>query len=72
MLKVLFMLDCDLCGCPLEQAASSCDPDPMTWSMVAGELELVALSHGWDLHRKGITCAACQLEGEMESRGMQP
>jgi hypothetical protein len=43
----------------------------MTWGMIAGELEVVAVSKGWDIHRKGITCAVCQLEGEMETKGMQ-
>ena len=71
MIKVIVMIDCDLCGIPLEQAGSSCDPDPYTWGSVAGDLEVVALQQGWDLHRKGITCPACLLEAEMESSGIQ-
>ena len=68
MIKVLIMIDCDICGYPLEQAASSCDPDPYTWGSTASELEVVAASQGWDFHRKRITCPACLLEAEMETK----
>jgi len=65
MIKVLFMLDCDLCGYPFEKATSSCDPDPMVWRAVASDLEWIAQQDGWDLHRKGFTCSDCQLQGIM-------
>jgi hypothetical protein len=71
MIKVIVMIDCDICGYPLEQSASSCDPDAYVWGSVASDLEVVALENGWDLHRKGITCPACLLEAEMEATGIQ-
>jgi hypothetical protein len=68
MLKVMVMIDCNICGQPFDRVASSCDREPEVWKALAYNLEYEAGRAGWSFHRSAHHCDYCisnvQLAGQ--------
>ncbi len=59
MLKVILMLDCNLCGQPFNRVTSSTDRDPINWKSLSLDLEYAAEESGWSSHRATHYCDYC-------------
>jgi len=59
MFKVIVMLDCNLCGQPLDSVATSTDRDPMVWKALSQDLEDTAERRGWSFYRSAHHCHYC-------------
>jgi hypothetical protein len=59
MLKVILMIDCNICGQPFDRIATSTDRDPMTWKSLSLDLEAMAEQRGWSFHRSAHHCDYC-------------
>ena len=59
MLKVIVMLDCNICGRLYDGITSSEDRDPMNWKSLALDLEYKAEGSGWTLQRSAHYCDYC-------------
>jgi hypothetical protein len=62
MLKVIVMLDCNICGKPFENIATSDTHDPLAWKALAHDLEDTAENHGWSLYRSAHHCELCMAD----------
>lgn len=59
MLKVIAMLDCNICGQLFERIATCTSPDPMTWKAMSLDLEDTAEQCGWSFYRSAHHCDHC-------------
>jgi hypothetical protein len=67
MLKVILMLDCNMCGQPFDRVATSTDRDPLAWKPLACDLEYSAELRGWSFHRGAHYCDYCVSDVELAS-----
>lgn len=67
MLKVILMLDCNICGQPFREVAASTDRDPLAWKPLACELEYNAEGSGWSCHRGAHYCDYCVTDEDIAS-----
>jgi endogenous inhibitor of DNA gyrase (YacG/DUF329 family) len=59
MIKVILMIDCNICGQPFDRIATSSTRDPSSWKCLALDLEDSAESHGWSFYRSAHHCDYC-------------
>jgi len=59
MLKVILMIDCNICGQPFGRIASSTDRDPQAWKCLALDVEYAAERSGWSMLRSAHHCGYC-------------
>lgn len=59
MLKVIIMLDCNICGQPFEGVVTTSDPDPLDWKARSEDLEYDAECSGWSFYRSAHHCTYC-------------
>jgi hypothetical protein len=59
MLKVILMIDCNICGQPFNRIASSTDRDPQAWKCLALDVEYAAERCGWSMLRSAHHCGYC-------------
>lgn len=59
MLKVIAIIDCDLCGLPFDKIAISTDRDPMAWRALVDNVEYHAGHRGWSSNRSAHHCDWC-------------
>jgi hypothetical protein len=62
MLKLILMLDCNICGQPFDRVAASTDRDPVAWKSLACDLEYNAENSGWSFQRGAHYCLYCTTE----------
>jgi len=67
MLKVIVMLDCNMCGQPFERVATSTDRDPLAWKSLACDVEYSAELRGWSFQRAAHHCSYCVSDAELAS-----
>jgi len=72
MLKVLLLLDCDNCGHPMSQSATSADRDPFVWRAVGEDLIYEATKQGWEFHGSDSSCPACNFERSITPDALEP
>lgn len=65
MLKVILMLDCNICGQPFDRVATSTDRDPLAWKPLACDLEYSAERRGWSFQRGAHYCEYCVSDVEL-------
>ena len=65
MLKVIVMLDCNICGQPFDRVATSTDRDPMAWKSLACDVEYSAERSGWSFQRAAHHCSYCVSDAEL-------
>ena len=66
MLKIIVMIDCNICGQPFDRVSASTDRDPMTWKGLAEDVEYKALCRGWGLLRAAHHCDWCANENKFD------
>jgi hypothetical protein len=66
MLKVIVMIDCNICGQPFDHVSTSTDRDPMAWKCLAEDLEYQAIRNGWCLLRSAHHCNWCANEPKFD------
>jgi hypothetical protein len=59
MLKVIVMIDCNICGQLFDHVTTSCDRDPLAWKALSQDLEYKATNHGWSMVRSSHHCPFC-------------
>ena len=59
MLKVIFMIDCNLCGSSFHRLGTSSDRDPLVWKGIATDLEYKAQKNEWTMYRSAHHCDYC-------------
>ncbi len=59
MLKVIVMLDCNLCGRLFDHVSATEDRDPANWKSLCLDLEYTAEKNGWICHRSAHHCDYC-------------
>lgn len=59
MLKIIVMIDCNICGQPFDHVCASTDRDPMAWKCLAEDLEYKATCNGWGVLRAAHHCDWC-------------
>lgn len=59
MIKVIMMLDCNICGQPFEEIVASTQLDPLSWKSLSLDLEYTAQSSGWFFFRNSHFCNYC-------------
>jgi hypothetical protein len=59
MIKVIMMLDCNICGQPFEEIVTSSQVDPLSWKSLSLDLEYTAESSGWFFFRNSHFCSYC-------------
>lgn len=65
MLKVILIVDCNICGQPFDHVASSADRDPLSWKALLLDLEDTAVNCGWSFYRSAHYCGHCMTDMEM-------
>jgi len=68
MLKVIVMIDCNICGQPFDRVAASSDSQPDAWKSLACELEYEAGRAGWSFHRSAHHCHYCISDVQLAGR----
>ena len=59
MLKLIVMIDCNMCGQPFDRISASIDRDPMAWKCLSMDLEYDAERRGWGLSYGAHYCDWC-------------
>ena len=59
MLKVILMIDCNVCGQPFDRVVTSSGDDPLSWKSLSLDLEDTAMKCGWSFWRVAHYCAYC-------------
>ena len=59
MLKVIFVIDCNVCGVLFERVVTSARDDPLSWKSLSVDLEYAAMKCGWSFWRSAHYCADC-------------
>jgi hypothetical protein len=59
MLKVVVMIDCNICGQLFDRVCVSSDRDPMAWKAMSMDLEYRAKECGWNFNRSAHHCDWC-------------
>jgi hypothetical protein len=59
MLKVILMIDCNICGQNFNSIITSSDRHPATWEFLAQGLEYQAESSGWTISGPAHHCDWC-------------
>jgi hypothetical protein len=57
--KIIVMIDCNVCGRPFDQIATSSEPDPLWWKSLSLDLEDVSQDSGWSFFRSAHYCGDC-------------
>lgn len=65
MLKVILMLDCNICGQPFDRVATTCERDPFSWKSLSLDLEDTAVNLGWSFFRSAHYCDYCMSDMEL-------
>jgi hypothetical protein len=68
MLKVMVMIDCNICGQPFDHVATSSDRDPQAWKSLSCDLEYKAERSGWSFHRSAHHCDYCVSDAQISGR----
>jgi hypothetical protein len=68
MLKVLVMIDCNMCGQPFDRVATSSDRDPQVWKSLACGVEYDAERSGWSFHRSAHHCDYCISDAQLSEQ----
>ena len=71
MLKVIVMIDCNICGQPFDQVFTSSDRDPLAWKSLACDLEYKAEGCGWSFHRSAHHCDYCVSDAQLAGQRQQ-
>ena len=58
MMKVILILECDLCHEPFDRIGTSTDRNPATWGYLLDDLEAQSLNHCWSC-RPNHYCPSC-------------
>ncbi len=66
MLRLLILLECDLCKEMLSVTPNSSSPLGTNWTEEIQELECAAEQSGWSLHRSQHVCDACVMTAMAE------
>jgi hypothetical protein len=67
MLRVILMLDCNICGQPFDRVVTSGDRDPLSWKSLSLDLEDAALNCGWSFCRSAHYCDYCMSDCQLAS-----
>jgi hypothetical protein len=59
MLKVIIMLDCNICGQLFDGVVTSSELDPLDWKVMSLDLEDDAERSGWSFYRSAHHCDHC-------------
>lgn len=59
MLKVIVMIDCNICGQPFDRVCTSTDRHPEAWKSMSQDLEYDAERSGWSFTRAAHHCDYC-------------
>jgi hypothetical protein len=61
MLKVIFLIDCDFCRAPLQDAASCADTNQSAWADCGEQMIQSVQMHGWrhDKDSNVFMCSDC-------------
>ena len=59
MIKVIVMIDCNICGQLFDHIATSCERDPLAWKAMSVDLEDEAENSGWSFYRSAHHCGYC-------------
>lgn len=65
MLKVIMMIDCNICGQPFDRIATAFDKDPETWQLLCGDLERKAQRCGWKFLHSAHHCDCCLTDAKL-------
>lgn len=68
MLKVILIIDCNICGQLFDRIVTSCDRDPMAWKSLSSDLEYKAELRGWSFHRSAHHCDYCISDVQLAGR----
>jgi hypothetical protein len=68
MLKVILIIDCNICGQPFDRIVTSCDRDPMAWKSLSSDLEYKAECRGWSFHRSAHHCEYCVSDAQLSEQ----
>jgi hypothetical protein len=68
MLKVIVMIDCNICGQSFDRVVTSCDRHPEAWKFLACDLEYEAERSGWSLQRSAHHCDYCVSDAQISRR----
>lgn len=69
MLKVILMIDCNICGQNFNSITTSSDRDPVAWEFLAQSLEYRAERRGWTLSGPAHHCDYCVTDVMLAGRG---
>jgi len=73
MLKVVLIIDCDICGQPFNRIATSNCDDPLAWKALSQNLEDTAENCGWSSLRSAHYCEFCMSDVSLSLlRGNDP
>jgi len=59
MLKVIIMIDCNICGQPFDRVATTKEREPLVWKALSLDLEDEAMNRGWGFLRSCHYCEHC-------------
>jgi hypothetical protein len=59
MLKVIIMLDCNICGQPFEGVVTTSNQDSLSLKALSQDLEDDAEHSGWSFYRSAHHCSYC-------------
>jgi hypothetical protein len=65
MLKVILMIDCNICGQPFDRVTASSDRDPLAWKSLSCDLEYEAEQRGWSFYRSAHHCDYCVSDAQL-------
>jgi len=66
VLKVILMLDCNICGQPFDRVVTTCNRDPLFWKSLSLDLEDTAVNSGcWSFYRSAHYCDYCMSDMEL-------
>ena len=68
MLKVILMIDCNICGQNFNSIITSSDRHPAAWEFLAQGLEYQAESRGWTISGPAHHCDYCVTDVMLISR----
>lgn len=62
MLKVILMIDCNVCGQPFDRLLTSSEKDSFSWKSLSLDLEDAAMDCGWSFWRSAHYCDYCMTD----------
>jgi hypothetical protein len=71
MLKLLLLIDCDHCGCALNEATVCSERDPLLWQETIEVMMFEAAEKGWSFYKKHCRCPQCGYEQDREAEAIQ-